>query len=349
MTRRLLLILLVPLFLAWGLSAFYTVDRAEFAYVTRFGQPVVTRDGASDAGLHVKWPWPVESVQRLDRRLQVFDLAPTESLTPDPHGQGQRTIDRTIMVDAYVCWRIPDAAAADRFLRTVRTPEYARDLLGQRISSRLSTVLSTMPLDELIAVADAPVIDARMERLRRRILGEEPAGPAEALTGPEDVRAFAREAYGIEVVDVRLRRFNYPENVRPAIAERIISERRRKAAEYESAGLLKAREIESAATRDAAMIVAKARAEEQRLRRQADVDAERIRNEAHARDRAFYEFLQRLRAYQEMLARTQDVLLLSTRHEFFEMFLKPPKPGSASGVNGAATPPANSTPRSGGP
>src|SRR5262249_62350679 len=102
------------------------------------------------------------------------------------------------------------------FLRTVRTPEYARDLLGQRISSRLSTVISTMPLDELIAVADADAIDARTDRLRRRLLGEEPAGPAEAAAGPEGLRGPAPAGCGIEVLDRRLRRLHFPEQGPPA-------------------------------------------------------------------------------------------------------------------------------------
>src|SRR5262245_26251826 len=123
MKRTLLRYVLPAVLVLWGLSALYAVDHAEFAYVTRFGQPVATFDGAADAGLHVKLPWPIESVQRLDRRLQHFDLPPTESLTRDPEN---RTVDKTLAVDAYVCWRIPDAAAVDRFVRTVGTPDGAR-------------------------------------------------------------------------------------------------------------------------------------------------------------------------------------------------------------------------------
>jgi membrane protease subunit HflC len=359
MSRRLLLWLIVPAGLLWGLTALYTVDQAEFAYVTRFGKLMAVLDGGADgAGLHVKWPWPVESVQRLDRRLQVFDLAPTESLTPvaltagdDPAGvapdRGDRTIDRTLVVDAYVCWRIPDAAGVERFIGTVGTPERVRDLLGQRISSRLSTVISNMPLDELIQEVKETdterrraVIEQRNERIRLRLLGREPVNDAERRAGAEDVRAAVRAAYGVELIDVRLRRFNYPEKVRPAIAERIISERKRRAAIYDSEGDRIAKDIRSKADHDAAILIADARAERQRRERQADVDADRIRNEAHEKDREFYAFLQKLRAYQDVMARTSDVLLLSSKHEFFELLLKPPRSnGSTSnGVSGASGP-----------
>ena len=108
--------------IVWLLSCPFTVDQAEYAYVTQFGRPVATLDGATDAGLHWKWPWPIQSVQRLDRRVQLFDLPPAELLTHDPQG---RTIDRTLTVEAYVVWRIDGSPGVDRFIRTVGTPEQA--------------------------------------------------------------------------------------------------------------------------------------------------------------------------------------------------------------------------------
>src|SRR5437764_7107425 len=101
----LLLLLGVVALTAW-LSVF-TVDRTEYAYVTQFGRHVATYDGADDAqaGLHAKWPWPVQAVQRVDRRVQYFDLPGAELLTRDPR---RNTIDKTLTLDAYVCWRVAD-------------------------------------------------------------------------------------------------------------------------------------------------------------------------------------------------------------------------------------------------
>src|SRR5919108_1953969 len=81
----------------------FTVDRTEFVYLTQFGRPVATFDGAlpDDAGLHYKWPWPIQTVTRLDHRLQHFDLSGAELLTHDSKGN---TIDKTLTIDAYVCW-----------------------------------------------------------------------------------------------------------------------------------------------------------------------------------------------------------------------------------------------------
>jgi membrane protease subunit HflC len=317
--RRFWLVVGVIALVLWLQSTLYTVDQTEFGYVTRFGEPMGTRDGASDAGLHVKLPWPIDSVQRVERRLQVFDLPPTETLTRDRQG---RTVDKTIAVDAFVCWRVPDAAAADRFIRTVGTPEQAKRLLTPRLTGRLAAVISNLPLEDVIRVADAPAVDARSDRLRRQILGLERVGeddPAEALP------ATILQDYGIELVEVRLRRFTFPEAVRAGIAERIRSERQRKVADYQSEGNREYTRIVSEARRDAAKTVAEAKAKRQRIEGEADAEADAIRNEAHSKDREFYAFLQKLSAYKAMLAETRDVLLLSTKNDLFDMLLNPPK------------------------
>lgn len=300
---------LVPVvLLVWLRSSFYAVDVTEYAYVTRFGEPIRTVDGGTSAGLHVKLPWPVDSVLRIDRRLQAFDLPAVESLTRD---LATKTVDKTLAVDAFATWRIPDADAADRFLRTVGTPEQAKRILAPRIGGKLAALISTMPLDELIAVADPAAIDDRTAKLRTKLLGDE-------------FQEKVRSEYGIEIVDLRLRRFSYPEAVRASIAERIRSERARKVADYESEGRKRAADIASSAEKEARTIEAEARARKQTVEGQADVDADRIRNEAHAMDPKFYEFLQKLKTYQSLLSETRDVLLLSSKHPLFDLLLTPP-------------------------
>src|SRR5262249_27211160 len=116
--RKVLLIVVIVFFGLVVYLSLFTVDRSEYVYLTQFGRHVATYDGASDseAGLHLKWPWPIQSVQRIDRRLQYFDLPGAELLTHDPKG---KTIDKTLTVDAYICWRIADRGGVDRFIRTV--------------------------------------------------------------------------------------------------------------------------------------------------------------------------------------------------------------------------------------
>src|SRR5947209_9157197 len=156
----------------------FTVDPTEYVYVTQFGRHVATYDGSArdtDAGLHWRWPWPIQSVQRLDRRLQHFDLPAAELLTHDPDG---KTIDKTLTVEAYVCWRIlgkdDDASAVDRFIRRMGTPERARAILGQRLNSQLGALVGQMRMDELISdqagEGGARKVDLTMEGLRRKLM-----------------------------------------------------------------------------------------------------------------------------------------------------------------------------------
>src|SRR5207244_4466698 len=205
MRKKLLTTVTVAILLSIAGSACFSVDRAEFVYVTQFGKPVSTHDGARDAGLYFKLPWPIQSVQRLDHRLQVFDLPGAELLTRDPN---QRTIDKPLTTSAYVCWRIPDKEAVDKFVRAIGTPDRAESNLGQGIGSRLGAEIGNMRLEDLISIASVPQVEERMNKLSTRLLDHirtDEEG-AERLS----LREKARRSYGIELVDIRLRRFNYP-------------------------------------------------------------------------------------------------------------------------------------------
>ncbi len=297
--------------LIWVRTAFVAADVADFTYVTRFGRPVAVLD--ADAGLHLKAPWPIDAVRRVDRRLQAFDLPPVEALTRDA---ADGRVDKSLTVDAVVTWRVPDAAAADTFVRAVGSPEQAKRLLAPRIAGRLATVIGSRPLDALVSVADPAAVDARAADLRTQLLTDDAGRPlADQLLAE----------YGVELVDLRVRRFGYPEAVRAGIADRIRSERARKAAEYEAEGRRRAADTLSRADKEAKTVEAEAKAAAVRVAGQADADADRLRAEAFAQDREFFAFLQKLKAYQTMLSDTRDVLLLSTRHPLFDLLLGPPK------------------------
>jgi membrane protease subunit HflC len=318
MRWKILLPLALPVLIA-PLCVF-TVDRTELVYLTQLGRPLATLDGAddADAGLHFKWPWPVQSVQRFDRRLRTFDLPSAELLTRDPK---HKTIDRTLSLDAYVCWRIPDRDHVDLFVRSVGTTAGAETLLSQRVSSELGAEIGKMKLEDLIST-DASKVDRLRERLRRQLLDG-------SSDGTPSLRQSALQEYGIEVVDVRLRRANYPSAVREAIFERIRSERGEKAADYQSEGERRAADIKSAGDRRVSELKAEAKAEALRLRGLADAEADHIRNEAHKKDPEFYAFLRKLEEYQRILGDNKSVLLLSTHRELFDVLFHPPAVGKS--------------------
>lgn len=338
--KRPFLFAAIVVLLLWGRTALYSVDYAEFVYVTRFGEKIAVHNGETDAGLKVKAPWPVDSVTRIDRRVQSFDLPAIESLTRDPVN---RTVDKTLAVDAFATWKIPDSAAADRFLTVIRTPEQAKKILAPLINGRLAAIISTMPLDDLIGVADIEAglagaigvpaasladgrfrsadlkaIDERSERVRQKLLGE----PASI----DDLKKKVLDEYGIELLDVRIRRFSYPEAVRASIADRIRSERARKVADYDSDGRKRAAAISTDASAAARKVEDDAAARKTVIEGEAKAEAARIRGAAYAQDREFGLFLEKLQAFQAMVAETRDVLLLSTKHPLFELLRGPPMP-----------------------
>lgn len=330
--KRLLRYLFPLVLLGWGLTALYPVDYAEFAYVTRFGKRVEVVDGEADAGLHFKLPWPIDSTSRIDRRMQSFDLPAVEALTRDPK---KDTIDRTVTVDAFVTWRVPDATAADQFVRATGNPEQVKKLLAPQISGRLATVVGGMTLDELASVPSgdpvaavtgaAAVFEPAALGVVRQALAD---GRAEVLQQKLRADGFVpkvREQYGVEIVTLRLRRLTFPEAVRGSIYERIRAERTIKVAEYENEGRQEVARITADADQRRRVIEATARAEKQRIEGEADVKTDQLRNEAHAKDPEFYAFLQRLKAMQQVLAESRDVLLLSLNHELFRLLKEPPK------------------------
>src|SRR5579864_4316580 len=196
--RIIVLSALVVLVLLMFLSTF-TVDRTEYVYVTQFGRLVAVYDGAQDAGLHWRWPWPIQTVQRLNRRLNVFDLDPIELLTRDDKGE---TIDKTITVDAYVCWRIDGEEGVRHFIRSVGTLDRAQEILKPRITSRIGATISNMKMEDLISIVSPEQAHGRTEQLRDRLLGDAKRN----LKDSESLREQAREIYGIDLVDIRVRR-----------------------------------------------------------------------------------------------------------------------------------------------
>jgi membrane protease subunit HflC len=322
------ILLLSPLLVRLALATFlFTVDRSQYVYVTQLGRPIATYDGANDeqAGLHVRWPWPIQSLYVIDRRLQSFDLSETELLT---HDAARDTIDRTLAVSGFVCWKIADARQVDRFVRTVGAPDRVRSLLGQQITSQFGASIGRLGIDDLVNTEPGRV-DRTIHDLRQKLL--------------DQTRERALADYGIDIVDIRMRRHGYPLAVRPAIFERITSERNKKVAEYQSEGDLAASQIRSSSERDARAIVADARAREQELKGRADAEADRIRGDAHAKDPEFYAFLKKLEEYQKILADNKTVLLLSSHRELFDLLFSPPtmnppgktKPAPTAAADGA--------------
>jgi modulator of FtsH protease HflC len=262
------------------------VDQAEAVYITEFGRPVRLIE---EPGLHFKWPH--QSRRGFDRRLQVDAPPAREMLTRDK---------KNLEVAWYVGWKVADV---DRFLRSVRTIPDASARLEDMAASVLAAELGGRDLADLVKVGDDSALARLMEGVTGRI-GEQ-----------------AEKEYGVAVVDCRLRRLNYPEEVRSAVFEQIRSERRRVAAATRAEGESQARQIRSATDRERARVVAEAEADAARLVGEGEALATRIANDAHAADPAFYQFLKTLEAYRGALDK-KTTLVLSADNAFLKLLTR---------------------------
>ena len=324
--RRLLALVALAIALVLIVSSVFFVDETQYVLVTRFGRVVrVLDDPQSDPGLHLKWPF--ESVRRFDRRLQLYDPPAREMLTRDK---------KNLTVDSYVCWRIENV---EKFQRSFRSLTEAESRLGERVRAILADSIGKVDLTQLvaaepgqssIATSSAP---APLDDLTRRVTAA--------------ARGEAAQQYGIEVVDIRLRRFNLPEANRDAVFRRMRSERDRIVMEYRSQGESEARKIRSEADRKRSDTLAEASKESQIIRGRADAKATEIYSQAHSKDPQFYQLLRTLEAYRNMFKDDKTTVVLSTGSGLLKLLtdgmpqLPAAKPAGSPSANGPPVPAAN--------
>ncbi len=287
-------------------SSVLFVDETEHVIVEHLGRIAAVYDRPESRGLHWKWPWPIGTVRRFDRRIQLFDPPAREIFTRDR---------KNITVDAYVCWQIPDGPSADvpvdarpvvRFFRSVGAPEIAHTRLDSRLRSILATEFGRIELSDLMAVADleagpGPQNASVLAALARDVHQQLRQRPAES-------EPFT-DRLGITIVDVQIKRINFPLGNQAAVFERMRSERRKIADRYRSAGMAENAKIRSLADRQYEEIIAKATADSERIRGQAEAEALAVLNEAHSQDPTFYRFLRTLDAYRRIFNERTTIVL----------------------------------------
>jgi membrane protease subunit HflC len=281
-----------------AVRALVIADETEFLMVTEFGRVVnIYGDQAGEAGLHAKWPWQ-ESIG-VDRRVQFTEVPPREVITGDK---------RNLEVTAYTVWRVSDPV---RFLQASATQESAARRIEERVTSALGTSLGGVALLELVGKSED---GSRLDRLTREV--RDTLAPA------------AREELGVELLDLRLRRFNYPLEVRPAIFELIRSERRQEAAALRAEGEAQYQVLVSEANRERDLLLAKADSDAERIRAEGEAEAMRILSAAHARDPGFYTFLRTLETYESLLD-SRATLVISASSPLLKLLREGPAPPAA--------------------
>jgi membrane protease subunit HflC len=256
---------------------FYVVDEKDQVIVTQVGRYVQT---VREPGLYAKIP-VYQNATHFDKRILVSDPSPGEYLTLD---------QKRLVADPVTRWRIVDPLA---FFTSVREESGARARLDDIVFSEMRAELANFEFDKIISTE------------RESIMGRVSQRAAERAT-----------SFGIEVVDVRLKRADLPEQVQASVFARMQAERSRIAARYRSEGAESAARIRADADRDRTVILARAYEESQRLRGAGEAEATTIYAQSFANDPEFYAFMRSLEAYERLLG-SDSTVVLSTDSDLF--------------------------------
>ncbi|HLJ72202.1 MAG TPA: protease modulator HflC, partial [Roseiarcus sp.] len=276
-------------------GALFTVDPTEQALVLRFGEPV--RDVIGAPGLYFKWPL-IDSVIPIDKRILDLDAPRQEVLVSD---------NQRLEVDAFLRYRISDPL---KFYQSVGTIQGANDQLDGMLNSAVRRTLGEASIADIVREKR----DALMGEIRDQIKA-------------------ASERFGIDIVDVRIRRANLPPENSEAVFRRMQTERQQRAATFRAQGSQQSQQIKAEADRKVTVTVAQAQQQAEQIRGQGDAERNRIFAEAYGKDPDFFAFYRSMQAYENGLKASNSRIVLSPKSDFFRYFTTPtppPEPASAA-------------------
>lgn len=272
------------LLVVWLVSgSLYIVLQTERAVLLKFGE-VVNSD--VPPGLHFKFPW-VNQVRKFDGRILTFDSPPERFLTLE-----KKPLD----VDFFVKWRITDTEAY--YTATTGDEARAHSLLAQRIRTGLRNQFGERTVHEVVSGERDLLMDQLVDSATRA----------------------AQAEFGVEVIDIRIKRIDLPERVSQSVFERMRSEREREAREYRATGREQAEVIRAAADRQKTVIEAEAYRDAEIIRGEGDALATAIYAQAYSADAEFYAFMRSLEAYRESFGERGDLMVLDPKGDFFQYF-----------------------------
>ena len=272
---------------------FFSVRETEFVLVTQFGRPVRT---VTEAGLNAKWPF--QTAIYFDRRLRVYNPRPSEFLTRDK---------KNLVVENYVVWKIQDP---DRFVQTVGDAVAAEMRLHDIIWSGLSAALGTHDLDSIVGPEPDPLSNAPTVQTSAML---------NDLTSLTDRAAL--EQYGINVVDVRIKRLNLPEQNKQSVYARMRAERERIARQYRAEGEEQALSIRADADRQKEEILSLAYKQAENIKGRGDAESTRIYGHSYSKNPGFYKLLRTLESYKKILD-DKTTAILSSDSELLKVLMK---------------------------
>jgi membrane protease subunit HflC len=259
----------------------FTVDQRKFAIVFQLGE---IKDVITEPGLNFKWPL-IQNVRYFDKRILTYDAQEPERFITSEK--------KPVLVDAFVKWRIIDA---EQYYKAVQGDESrAQTRLSQTVNSGLREAFGKRTVHEVVSGEREKI----MEEVRTK---------ADA-----DARAI-----GVQIVDVRLKRVDLPQEVSESVFRRMETERKRVANELRSKGGAEAEKIKADADRQREIIVAEAYRDAQRTKGEGDAKATAIYAQAFGQNAEFYAFYRSLEAYRQSFRSKSDVLVVDPSSDFFK-------------------------------
>ena len=312
MNSKTLISIIVVLIIAIPLASnvLYTVREGEQVVITQFGESIKT---TNEAGLKIKTPF-IQKVQRMEKRILEWDGAPNEITTKDK---------RFIWLDTTARWRIINALAFYEKFRGGNPETLAQSRLDDIIDSAARDLVTGQLLIEVVRNSDR-ILDLNLGELDQDE-GSDDSEPLESISVGRDkianmilekAQQSTPQDWGIELIDVRIKRINYVETVRRQVFARMISERDRIAAKYRSEGQGEAADIMGQKQKELERIQSEAYKTAEQLKGEADAQAIQIYAQSHGQDPEFYAFLQTLETYRTTIS-SNTKLILTTDSDLY--------------------------------
>ena len=293
-------------------GVFYIVPEGQQVIITQFGKPI--GQPQTTTGLKIKTPF-IQKVDRFDKRILEWDGREKEVTTKDK---------RFIWLDTTARWRISDAL---KFFQSLKTEERAQSRLDDIINSASRDLVTGQKLVEVVRNTNdirqaAEDLDQEEEQSTEQIEVIEVGRHKIAQMILEKAQQNLSEEFGIEIVDVQIKRINYVDQVRQKVFLRMISERQRIASKYKSEGEGEAADIEGQQQKELQRIQSQAYKKAEQIKGQADAEAIQIYAEAHSKDPEFFAFTQTLETYQKTIGETENTKLFLTTDSDLYKYLK---------------------------
>ncbi len=277
--------IIVPLVALLTWASVFTVDERQEAILFQFGEII---EADYEPGMHFKIPF-INNVRKFDNRILTIDQKPERFLTQEK---------KDLIVDSYVKWRITDVV---QYFKTTQGDELtAGRLLYENINNGLRDEFGKRTIQDIISGDRTQIMELMTQQASERA-----------------------QALGISVIDVRVKKVDYPERVSNSVYQRMRAEREREARDFRSKGHEASERIQADADRQRSILIAEAYRDSEIARGEGDAKATEIYAEAFNKDREFYKFTRSLTAYTKNFSSASDVILLKPDSDYFRYFKDP--------------------------